>query len=74
MVFTPTENPFKTAYQGLSDKDKTRIKITVQTIFEISEATFYRWLSNPEEISKGARFHIANLFGKDSAELFKPKN
>lgn len=77
MVFNP-QNTHKTAlnqaYQGLNEADKTRIKISILTICEISEPTFYRWLKEPQLVSKANRFQIANLFGNDVNVLFNPKN
>ena len=76
MVYTPQKpkNGFIEAYSNLSQNDRRRLKISICTICEISKKTFYEWLQNPEKISKGNRFHIANLFGMDSNTLFNPKN
>lgn len=70
---TTSVTPFMAAYYKLSENDRQRIKISVCTICEISKKTFYEWLKKPDLISKSNRFHIANLFGIDSSELFNPK-
>jgi hypothetical protein len=75
MVFNPTTaNLLQEAYQALSEADKSRLKIAICSICEISEPTFYRWLKEPAQVSKSNRFQIANLFGQDINTLFNPKN
>lgn len=76
MVLNPQTKgtSLQTAYNALTDADKSRIKTSILTICEISESTFYQWLKNPALISKSDRFQISNLFGAEPNQLFNPKN
>ena len=76
MVLNPPVNktPFESAYDSLSVDDKYRVKTTIMAICSVSAKTFYSWMHSPDLISKGDRFHIANILGRNIEDLFPKPN
>lgn len=64
------DNHLCKAYDSLTNDAKRFVRANILAACEISESHFYKWLKDPEIISKPNRRCIANAFHKEVTQLF----
>lgn len=60
----------KTAYMMLPKMDQVPLRDKIIKILEVTIPTWYRWLDNPDQISKEYRKIIAHQFDKPYKTIF----
>lgn len=67
---TTKNNHFKNFYNNMPAATQPGFISLVMQGCEVSHATVYRWLDNPEVIKKPYREKIAEIAGKTQLEVF----
>ena len=65
-----TQNNLESHCNSLCDHDKQRARTIIMCTLEISEPTFYRYLKQPETISKPDKYFISQVFDIEPKQLF----